>query len=210
MDRLDTNIDRQLRTLRRKNAYKFKPSRKAGKHVARIRNIKKQALFNKHSQAIIKLQHSARGANLQPKKTSLRSVAKSTGKKIIKKIPFVGLAATAYFAGHAAYSVYSKTGSIAKAATAGGDELTFGAVTELSKPITTKNTKHLRLRKRAKIRSVQSELAKSKRKTKSKFKTKSIKRKAVSVKRAGATFKRTRVVNGKRINETVRNHRYKR
>jgi hypothetical protein len=66
-----------------------------------------------------------------PAKSSAIKGAKSVGRKALKAIPVIGWAATAYFAGDAAYNTFSKTGSVAKAATAGADELTMGAVTKL-------------------------------------------------------------------------------
>ena len=61
-----------------------------------------------------------------------------------------------------------------------------------------------------KVRSVQGELNASKNKTEKQPSKKSpVKRTpAKAEKRAGRTFKRTRIVNGKRINETVKNYRY--
>lgn len=62
--------------------------------------------------------------------------------------------------------------------------------------------------KKMKVRSVQNELSTGKKNSAKSEKRKSPTKTAVRKKRAGRTFKRTRVVNGKRINETVRNHRY--
>ena len=181
-----------------------------------------------------------------PAKKSIRSTTlkgvKAVGKKAAKAVPIVGWAATAYFAGEAAYNTFSKTGSAAKAATAAGDEITFGVVSGVKKELSLSKAQKNKLRvsnarrlkksressssllrrvvrdakankvKSVKVRSVKGELAKSSLKVAvpKKVRAVSVKRKVQPAKRAGATFKRTRVVNGKRIHETVRNHRYKR
>lgn len=66
--------------------------------------------------------------------------------------------------------------------------------------------------KSTKARSVQGELQTNKKRTATKSDNqidKAGRKAAKSKKRAGRTFKRTRIVNGKRVKETVRNYRYK-
>lgn len=184
------------------------------------------------------------------------------GKGVSKAIPVLGWGLAAYAIGEAAYSKFSKTGSAAKAASAGAeagvDVLTSGAysVTKnqaksfykqspnvlvnkglsgyakhyaphnvvLRTALSVIPKKHLpatgkKILSDAKVatgtptikrKSISVQGALSKSKTKIGTKAKSARRAAKVVKRAGATFKRTRVVNGKTIHETVRNTRRKR
>lgn len=99
---------------------------KFGKHQLNGQNLAKIA----DAKAL-----SAPKSKAKPKTLKSTAVqgAKSAGRKALKAIPVIGWAATAYFAGDAAYNAFSKTGSVAKAAAAGGDELTMGAVSKLQR-----------------------------------------------------------------------------
>lgn len=140
-------------------------------------------------------------------KSSAIKGVKSAGKKALKAIPIVGYAATAYFAGDAAYRAFNKTGSVAKAATAGGDELTFGAVSsvkkELSRPKAEKKALQNKLVKRLRAsntRSVQGLLNASKRRAKATSKTPvRITPLKVSHISNGKVRAHTRTINGKRV-----------
>lgn len=72
-------------------------------------------------------------ASKKSAKSSAIKGAKAVGKKALKAVPIVGWAATAYFAGEAAYNTFSKTGSAAKAAEAGANNLTMGAYDAIKK-----------------------------------------------------------------------------
>lgn len=109
------------------------------------------------------------------KRVTAKSAVKVAGKTALKAVPVAGLAAALYFAGEAAYNAFSKTGSAAKAAEAGLDDLAGGLIKKAkrdrvksldrSKAINSrrKQIQEMRRNSRAKVRSVKTTLKQDRR-----------------------------------------------